>query len=375
MLFEIADLASIWIEVEVYERDLALVHEGQEISATVEAYPNRVFRGRVSLIYPELNAATRTNRVRFEIVNNELHLRSGMYATVVLDTPVQQTEPFKSRLVSKSTIPADRVAAIASQVNCPVTGAKLGSMGDPVSVQASGQTVFLCCAGCEKAIGQDPEKYLTRMRTVSDAGVLSVPESAVIDTGNQKIVYIEREEGLYDGVEVQLGPKSDGYYAVVAGLMPGDRVAAAGAFLIDAETRLNPAASASYFGASGGPSASTGTTSTSDGMAAMPDMKKDDAPSTAINFATSRLTADELVEIGKLSIEDQKLAKEQVLCPVTMEPLGSMGKPLKVMVKGDAIMICCKGCAKKVEKEADAMLEMVRRWREKNREPARDASQ
>ncbi len=388
MLFEIADLASIWIEAEVYERDIASVQEGQEISATVEAYPNRVFRGRVSLIYPELNPLTRTNRVRFEIANDELHLRAGMYATVVLDTPVQHTEPFQSRLVSTKTIPSDSASAIASQANCPVTGAKLGSMGEPVAVQAGGQTAFLCCKGCEKAIQQNPEKYLSRMRTVSETGVLSVPESAVIDTGNQKIVYVEREEGLYDGVEVQLGPKSDGYYAVVAGLMPGDHVAAAGAFLIDAETRLNPAASASYFGASGSPSASTGTTSTSNNISAMPGMESSDTPSAGgnipvndpingnmpINYSTSRLSAEELAEIGKLSLEDQKLAKKQVLCPVTLEPLGSMGKPLKVIVRGDEIMVCCKGCVKRVEKEADVMLEMVRRWREKNQVPARDES-
>jgi Cu(I)/Ag(I) efflux system membrane fusion protein len=56
---------------------------------------------------------------------------------------------------------------------------------------------------------------------------------------------------VFEAVEVTLGPRADGYYAVLDGLLPGDQVAAAGAFLIDAETRLHAAAGATYFGASG----------------------------------------------------------------------------------------------------------------------------
>ena len=58
---------------------------------------------------------------------------------------------------------------------------------------------------------------------------------------------------MFEGVEVELGPRTGDFYPVVKGLQAGERVAAAGAFLIDAETRLNPAAAAAYFGASGGP--------------------------------------------------------------------------------------------------------------------------
>ncbi len=80
-----------------------------------------------------------------------------------------------------------------------------------------------------------------------------MPQGAVIDTGAKQIVYVESAPGVFDGVAVELGPRDGDYYAVVAGLRRGQRVAAAGAFLIDAETRLNPAAAAAYFGASGGP--------------------------------------------------------------------------------------------------------------------------
>lgn len=78
--------------------------------------------------------------------------------------------------------------------------------------------------------------------------VLAVPESAVIDTGTRTVVYVERMAGMFDGVEVRLGPRSGGFYPVVEGLEVGQSVAVAGAFLIDAETRLNPSLAAGYFG-------------------------------------------------------------------------------------------------------------------------------
>lgn len=364
-LFEIADLRKVWIEADVYERDLGMLREGQSIEATVEAYPATLFEGRVSLIYPELNKATRTNRVRFELNNEDRRLRAGMYATVTLTTPVQETEPFHSTLMASHSIPRDATAAIAHQAICPVTGAKLGSMGEPVAVQAAGQTVYLCCVGCEKAIEREPEKYVSRMRSVSDEGVLSVPESAVIDTGDQKIVYVEREPGVYEGQEVKLGPNTGGYYAVISGILPGDQVAAAGAFLIDAETRLNPAASASYFGASGGPSSGS-TASAMPSSIGTPENVPSGTQSEPANFATSRLTADELAEIAELSPEDQTLAKQQVLCPITMQPLGSMGVPLKVMLKGEPVMVCCQGCLTQVQDDADVVIEKVKRWRQAN---------
>src|SRR5208337_1236974 len=75
------------------------------------------------------------------------------------------------------------------------------------------------------------------------------------DTGAKKVVYVEREPGMFEGMEVELGPRQGEYYPVIKGLSAGDKVAAAGGFLIDAETRLNPAAASTYFGASGGPQA------------------------------------------------------------------------------------------------------------------------
>ena len=81
-LLEVADLSTVWVEADVYEKDIPFLQSGQEVEATVEAYPNRVFTGKLALIYPQLDAATRTNRIRFELDNPRHELRPGMFATV-----------------------------------------------------------------------------------------------------------------------------------------------------------------------------------------------------------------------------------------------------------------------------------------------------
>ncbi len=58
--------------------------------------------------------------------------------------------------------PEDRALAIAKKV-CPVSGERLGSMGAPFKTTVKGQTVFLCCDGCEEAIKKDPDKYLAKL--------------------------------------------------------------------------------------------------------------------------------------------------------------------------------------------------------------------
>ena len=57
--------------------------------------------GRLALIYPQLDAATRTNRVRFELDNPQNELRPGMFATVRINTPLETIEPFKSAAVKR----------------------------------------------------------------------------------------------------------------------------------------------------------------------------------------------------------------------------------------------------------------------------------
>lgn len=371
MLFEVADLSTVWIEGEVYEQDAAMLKTGQAVEASLEAIPGRVFKGRLSLVHPHVEPSTRTVRVRFELENPKHDLRPGMFATVSLKSAMQTIEPFRSQLAAQrremalsnassqkqepnkkgaandNTLrPVDDLSLIALQKVCPVTGARLGSMGKPLRENVDGRTVFLCCAGCQEKLAAKPEFYLGRLRTVSEEGVLAVPEQSVIDTGIMKIVYVEREPGLFEGIAVTLGPATDGYYPVIDGLLPGDRVAAAGSFLVDAETRLNPAAAAAFFGASGTPAGS--------GESAPSGATR--APRASANGPAGK----ERANLEKLPAADRKLAEQQQICPITDLRLGSMGVPIKMMVQGQPLFVCCEGCQDGVNKDPQSALAKIR---------------
>jgi hypothetical protein len=85
-LFTIVDLSNVWIVADVYERDLHWIREGVRAMASTTAYPDRQVEGRVGFIDPQLNATTRTARVRIEAANPRSELRLGMYADVSIDS-------------------------------------------------------------------------------------------------------------------------------------------------------------------------------------------------------------------------------------------------------------------------------------------------
>jgi Cu(I)/Ag(I) efflux system membrane fusion protein len=85
-LYQIADVASVWVLADVFERDIASVKTGQTVEVSVDAYPGKVFAGRVSYIYPTANAQTRTVPVRIELANPGGLLRPAMYANADIGT-------------------------------------------------------------------------------------------------------------------------------------------------------------------------------------------------------------------------------------------------------------------------------------------------
>lgn len=270
-LYDVADLSNVWIEAQVYEDQMAFLKEGLAVTATTKAFPNREFCGKVAFIFPFLDTTTRTVKVRFDMHNPGNELRRGMYATSTLQVPAAQ-----------------------------LTSLTKGASQDQQRMHEQGL-------------------------------VLAVPDRAVIDTGSRKIVYRESEPDTFEGVDVQLGPRCGAFYPVLGGLQAGDHVATAGAFLIDAETRLTAGASSTYFGASAGPQG----TDRRSASTARPSLTRDEEDKVQAVLA-------------KLSPEDRKLAETQRYCPVlTDNQLGVMGKPIKVMVKGQPVLLCCKGCVNK----------------------------
>jgi len=300
-LLEIADLSSVWVEAEVYESDIAFLQPGQKVEATVEAYPNHTFTGEVASIYPRVEAATRTNRIRVRLENPNNELRPGMYAAVTIDTPLETIEPYKT-LASKTA----RMILVS---------------------KASGAA-------------RPQQEFLV------------VPQQAVVDTGAKKIVYVQRKEGLFEGVEVELGPRQDDFYPVLKGLTAGDQVVAAGGFLVDAETRLNPAAASTYFGASGGPQSGGGA----------PPVRQNqsrDKVTEARPRAAVVPSDDDIKNIEQMPPEDWQPAKAQGICPVTESALGSMGMPVKITLRGKTVYLCCKGCIGKAKRDPEGTLKKL----------------
>lgn len=83
-LLQLADLSRVWVDAEVFEKDLSMVQLGQHGMVSLEAYPGEMFHGSVTYVYPTVSSASRTGRVRLELQNPGLKLKPGMYAQVEL---------------------------------------------------------------------------------------------------------------------------------------------------------------------------------------------------------------------------------------------------------------------------------------------------
>jgi Cu(I)/Ag(I) efflux system membrane fusion protein len=84
ILYRIADLSNVWMLADVFEQDLAMVRPGQAATVRIEAYPDKLFNGKVTFIYPTVNAETRTAKVRIELPNMQGLLKPDMYGRVEL---------------------------------------------------------------------------------------------------------------------------------------------------------------------------------------------------------------------------------------------------------------------------------------------------
>lgn len=161
-LYQVADLSAVWVVADVFEQDIGLIKSGAKATVRINAYPDKTFEGKVSYVYPTLNASTRTIPVRLELSNPGLLLKPSMFAQVEL----------------------------------------------PVSSKAS---------------------------------VVTVPVSAVIDSGTRRIVLVQAKEGRFEPREVKTGARSDNYVEILEGVKDGESVVVAANFLIDAESNLKAA--------------------------------------------------------------------------------------------------------------------------------------
>ena len=86
-LFKTAELSKIWVQLDAYEGDLALIRLKQKVTLEVASYPGETFEGEVSFVDPVVDPAMRTARVRVEVPNKKGRLRPGMFAEAVIEAP------------------------------------------------------------------------------------------------------------------------------------------------------------------------------------------------------------------------------------------------------------------------------------------------
>jgi Cu(I)/Ag(I) efflux system membrane fusion protein len=161
-LYMIADLSRVWVIVDLYEDDMPWVREGDSAEMRVAGIPGQTFSGKVSYIYPYLEAKTRTIKMRLEFDNPELALKPDMFANV--------------------TVKAGR------QINAVV-----------------------------------------------------VPSEAIVRTGGQEQVFVQRGPGKYTPRKVVVGIDSEGQAQIIEGLKAGETVVTSSQFLIDSESKLREA--------------------------------------------------------------------------------------------------------------------------------------
>ena len=86
-LFQVADLSRVWVWIDVFERDLARVHLGDDVELHVEAFPGSAFEGKLVYLGSRVETESRTARARIEVPNPEGRLRPGMFARVRISDP------------------------------------------------------------------------------------------------------------------------------------------------------------------------------------------------------------------------------------------------------------------------------------------------
>src|SRR5712691_4906760 len=89
-VFKIIDLSRVWIDANVFEKDLERVRRGQEVKVSVTAFPESIFSGRVILINSVVDPETRTVKVRTEVPNPDGRLKPDMFANVQIITDLHR---------------------------------------------------------------------------------------------------------------------------------------------------------------------------------------------------------------------------------------------------------------------------------------------
>jgi len=225
-LYTIADYNTLWLLFDAYEMDLPWLAPGQEVDVTLAARPGRVFKGTIEFIEKEVSSETRTTNVRVVLDNQDHELKPGMFANVTVHARLgPDGEVVKPQMEGRYYCYMHPEVRMDEPGECPICGM-------PVELHTPDE---------EKAASGAPR-------------VLSIPRTAVLDTGERQIVYVmalppkyeqqpdgewvELDPAEFEAREVVLGPRAGKWVAVVDGLEAGEKVVTEGNFLIDSQMEL-----------------------------------------------------------------------------------------------------------------------------------------
>ena len=87
-LFNIADLSSVWVEMEIYENEVSNIHIGQQVEIRSHSFPDKPSTGRIAFVYPFLDPKTRTVKARVELANPGMRLKPEMFVNAIIRVPL-----------------------------------------------------------------------------------------------------------------------------------------------------------------------------------------------------------------------------------------------------------------------------------------------
>ena len=212
-IYTIADLSTVWIQLDAYESDLNALRYGSKVDFTTEAAPGETFTGTISFIDPIVSPATRTAKVRVIVENPTLKLKPGMFV----------------RAIARPTVAAD-----GHIMNPDLAGKWISPMHPEVIKDGPGS-----CDVCGMPLV--PAESLGYVDESTANAPLLIPVTAALKTGKRAIVYVQipnKEKPTYEGREILLGRRLGNFYVVKRGLEAGERVVTRGAFKLDAELQI-----------------------------------------------------------------------------------------------------------------------------------------
>lgn len=215
-LFSVADLSTVWIMLDAYEKDLPWLRFAQSVSFTTEAAPGEIFTGRIAFIDPIVDPKTRTAKVRVNVSNPKGILKPGMFVSA----GVSSTLAGNGSLLSPS-----------------LKGKWISPMHPEIIKDAPGQ-----CDICGMDLVPAEKLGFSFAPDHSEAPLL-IPASAVLQTGSRAVVYKKVKSDaddplMFEGVTISLGARVGNDFIVESGLEAGDFVVTEGAFKLDSELQI-----------------------------------------------------------------------------------------------------------------------------------------